>query len=715
MTEVAAGIGGAPSPRDPVVALLASRDREVHLANLRRALADFDAATIATTHAFCQEMLSGLGIAGDHEPEAQLVEDVRDLQAEVVDDLYVWRLAGGNPNDRPSYAEAQRIAAAATEQPIVLAPAERGMALKRRKTADWTRRVLTERKRRMAVVTYDDLVLRLGQALHAGPEAVERLRDRYDVVLVDEFQDTDPDQWEILRTAFGDRALVLIGDPKQAIYAFRGGDVYAYLDAAGTVERQELNRNHRSDGPLIRALDVLFDGAQLGHEEITYRPVEAEHVEPRLTGAPDGALRMRFALAQDLPERTAKGWATTGPTRDYVASDTAADIAELLSSDARIEGRAIAPSDIAVLVRNRWQARDVSAALSALDVPAVIAGAGSVFDTDAAHEWLRLLEALERPGATRRAHAVALTCFFGWSAERCALAADGDWEGLHDTLHDWAQVLRNRGVASLTETVTREQDLSARVLGELGGERALTDVRHIAQLLHGAALADGLGPTALAQWLRRRIAEAERDSADEDRSRRLESDAQRRAGPDRAPRQGPRVRHRLPARISGTSRRGRPATRPGGLPRRRQPAHPRRLAGGSGVPGSPGPAAAGAARRGPAAALRRADPRQAPGRRCGGRRRFRPRDSPLGRLMFARDGASVPDQMDAPPRRRDRDDGLPGAGRALRRRRSCSSAPCADAARGVGRASRRRRTGLAAARFDRDIDTTLAADVLQRV
>ncbi len=155
----------------------------------------------------------------------------------------------------------------------------------------------------------------------------------------------------------------------------------------------------------------------------------------------------------------------------------------------------------------------------------MIAGAGSVFDTHAAHEWLRLLEALERPGATRRAHAVALTCFFGWSAERCALAEDADWERLHDTLHDWAQVLRTRGVASLMETVTREQDLSARVLGELGGERALTDIRHIAQLLHGAALADSLGPTALAQWLRRRITEAERDSADEDRSRRLESDA----------------------------------------------------------------------------------------------------------------------------------------------------------------------------------------------
>ena len=524
LTEVAAGLEGAPSD-DPVVALLAAGDRDRHLANLRRALADFDAATIATTHAFCQEMLSGLGIAGDHEPEAQLVEDVRDVQAEVVDDLFVWRLAGGGGGPRPGYGEAQRIAAAATEHAIDLAEAPDGMPRTRYRTAAWTRTVLGERKRRMAVVTYDDLVLRLKAALALGPEAVAKLRERYEVVLVDEFQDTDPDQWDILRTAFGDRALVLIGDPKQAIYAFRGGDVYAYLDAAGTVDRQVLDRNHRSDGPLVTALDALFDGAHLGHEEISYLPVQAVHEQPRLAGAPKGALRIRFALTMDLPALTKQGWASAAETRDYVARDCAQDIAALLSSDATVEDRPVRPSDVAVLVRNRWQARDVCEALGELEVPAVIAGAGSVFDTEAAREWLRLLEALERPGSSQRAHAAALTCFWGRSARWCAEAGDDDWAEIHDTLHDWAQVLRSRGVASLVETVTREQDLAARMLGELGGERALTDVRHVGQLLHAAALADGLGPTALTQWLRRRIAEAERDSADEDRSRRLESDA----------------------------------------------------------------------------------------------------------------------------------------------------------------------------------------------
>ena len=85
-------------------------------------------------------------------------------------------------------------------------------------------------------------------------------------------------QWEILRTALrATSTLVLIGDPKQAIYAFRGGDVYAYLEAAGTRERRELDTNFRADQPLIDAYDALFDEATLGHPDIAYLPVTAEH------------------------------------------------------------------------------------------------------------------------------------------------------------------------------------------------------------------------------------------------------------------------------------------------------------------------------------------------------------------------------------------------------------------------------------------------------
>ena len=167
-------------------------------------------------------------------------------------------------------------------------------------------------------MTYDDLLTRLDGALagEEGTAVAARLRDRYGVVLVDEFQDTDPIQWDIMRRAFGDggATLVLIGDPKQAIYAFRGADVYAYLDAARSAAASAtLEVNWRSDQGLIDAYDALFGGAKLGHEGIVYRRVRAADANqaPRLHGAPESApLRVRV-VHRDEPgiELTRGGFA----------------------------------------------------------------------------------------------------------------------------------------------------------------------------------------------------------------------------------------------------------------------------------------------------------------------------------------------------------------------------------------------------------------------
>ena len=183
------------------------------------------------------------------------------------------------------------------------------------------------------------------------------------------------------------------------------------------------------------------------------------------------------------------------------------------------------PGHVAVLVRTNRHAVTVRDALDAVGVPAVINGAGSVFATPAAREWLRLLEALERPASPVRARAATMTSFLGWTAERVAAASDDEWEDVHRRLHAWAGVLRRRGLASLTETITLVERLPGRVLSVVDGERRLTDLRHVGQLLHSAAAAESLGTAALAVWLRQRVDAAEREG-DEERSRRLESDAQ---------------------------------------------------------------------------------------------------------------------------------------------------------------------------------------------
>jgi exodeoxyribonuclease V beta subunit len=532
--------GAAPS--DEVTALLAEgspAEVEQRRARLARALADFDAATIATTHGFCQEALGGLGVAGDVEPDVAFVEDVSDLLEDVVDDLYVRRWHG---RDVPQFdrAQALRIARVAVANPTVRvepqAAPELTVAAMRRRLALNARKELELRKRRTAVMTYDDLLTRLDDALKAGPAAAARLRERYRVVLVDEFQDTDPVQWDIMRRAFGegDATLVLIGDPKQAIYAFRGADVYAYIEAAKAAgARATLEVNWRSDQRLIDAYDALFGGARLGHEDIVYRRVRAADANqaPRLSGAPVAApLRVRLVDRDDVG-LTRYGYARLGSAREHIARDLAADVTALLSSAAEIEVRAaercrVQPRHIAVLVQTHRSAALVRDALDDARIPAVINGAGSVFATLPARDWLRLLEALERPASSPRARTAALTPFLGWSTERVAAAGEEDWEELHRRLHQWARVLRSKGVASLTETVTLAEGLPERVLRAVDGERHLTDLRHVGQLLHAAATSEQMGAAALTSWLRRQIAQADEDTGDEERSRRLESDAE---------------------------------------------------------------------------------------------------------------------------------------------------------------------------------------------
>ncbi len=524
---------------DRVLALLADvADDEVALrrGRLATALAQFDAATIATTHQFCQQMLTGLGIIGDSDPDAVFVTDIDDLVEEVVDDFYVRKYAqkGDQHGDAALSRElAGRIArGAVTDGQARLEPraAPAGSAAQLRWSfADAVRREVERRKRRRRTFSYDDMLTRLSAALRdpsRGETACSRLRERYRVVLVDEFQDTDPVQWHILRTAFhGHTDLVLIGDPKQAIYAFRGADVVSYLAAAERAgNHATLAVNWRSDGPLLTALGSVFCGAALGDERIVVRSVDAAYREQRLVGAPVTApLRLRVVGRSGLPQSN-RHLATVGPARERVATDVAGDVAALLAADCSIGQRPVAPGDVAVLVRTNAQGDLVRAALAAAGVPAVLTGTASVFAAPTAAQWLTLLEALEQPHRTNRVRAAALTCFLGWTVADLDGGGDGALEEIGLALRHWVGVLADRGVAALVEAVTAGIGLPQRLLAATDGERQLTDLRHIGQALHAAAVDGHLGATALVGWLRRRIAEAGTETAP-DRSRRLESDA----------------------------------------------------------------------------------------------------------------------------------------------------------------------------------------------
>ncbi len=505
-------------------------DLQVRLTRVSRALTDFDAATIATTHEFCLQMLDGLGVLGDREPQARFVEHLGDLTHEVVTDLYLWAYAATDDAPLP-YDVARTVADRVVEADhtrLVPDPDTVGIAGRRVALFAEVRREVERRKRSGRLFTYDDMLTRLRDAL-ADPEngaaAAARLRSRFRIVMVDEFQDTDPVQWEILRRAFhGHTTLVLIGDPKQAIYAFRGADVYSYLETVREADHvQTLATNWRTDQALVDALQGLMGGAALGEPEIVVRPVRADHQDRRITGDLAAPLRLRVQPYEVDAAQTPS--VTTW--RPQVRADLVADITSLLASttELTLDGvtRPVRAADLAVLVRTNQRGEDIRDALVAAGVPAVMHGASSVFASEMAQDWLTLLQALEQPrqGLVRQA---ALTRFVGWTFEQLALATEDELIELSQRMRHWSRVLASRGVAALLETAVSDQRVPERLLATVGGERQLTDLRHLGQTLHATMTAGSLGVNALVEWLQERMAET-RGHGLVDSTRRLETDA----------------------------------------------------------------------------------------------------------------------------------------------------------------------------------------------
>jgi exodeoxyribonuclease V beta subunit len=522
--------GANPSSSELIDLLLDATAEEVALRHrrIREALTGFDAATIATIHQFCQQVLRSLGVAGDSDAGAQLVEDLDDLLVEVVDDLYLRRYAGSD--DQPAFnrADALSLARAATADPRArLEPtaAEVGTtAATRVAFAQAVRAEFATRKRRLGLLGYDNLLGQLADALIAPDSpARTRMRERWSVVLVDEFQDTDPVQWQVFDRAFsGVATMVLIGDPKQAIYAFRGGDVTTYLAAAETAStRATLDVNWRSDAALLERIQTVLEGAALGDPRIVVQGVRASHPDTRLAGAGE-PFRLRVLRPEELG-RNGRRAVPVAAFRDHLWPDVARDIKQLLTSGATFEGRLLEPRDVAVLAHKHSDLANIQRALAAIGVPAVVAGSGSVFATPAAVEWLALLEALEQPHRSARVRSAALTCFLGVSVEELADGGDAVTDELAEQVREWSELVVARGVAAVLEAAVAG-GLVARVLGTVGGERMLTDLRHIGQVLHKVSTEERLGPVALTAWLREQIADDRADSAGE-RTRRLDSDA----------------------------------------------------------------------------------------------------------------------------------------------------------------------------------------------
>ena len=512
-------------PADRMLIDCSPAELDARIERLDQALGNIDAAVITTTHEFCARMLSELGLLVDHDDTARFVDDPSDLIEQAVNDEYV-RTAGRAGSLKELLAVGQA-AVNHARTPIVGTTSEPSPRVA---FAHAIRSSVARRKRQLGVFGFDDMITRLVDALcdaTSGEQACRVLSSRFPLVMVDEFQDTDPDQWLILREAFHNYStLVLIGDPKQAIYSFRGADINSYQDAFSVSDQQQtLSINYRSDAPVVAGIKQLFREASLGVDgpPIVVHPIEA-HVEHARIWLGDGAPRQRVHVRLiDQP-----GTHRVDAVRPTVDADVVATVDELLHGPARIQradgtDTRVRANDIAIIVRTNARARLLLDALHVAGIPAVFSGASSVFMSQAADDWQAVLDAIADPRAATVALA-SLTSLFGWTSDRLARAPISDTVALHGQVKNLRRTYDEVGVAGVFESLLVGNNVYPRLLSTSDGDRLITDLRHVAQELNAHQRRTRVGVAGLAAWLRDQRADETAAQRGDTRTRRLETD-----------------------------------------------------------------------------------------------------------------------------------------------------------------------------------------------
>lgn len=389
---------------------------------------------------------------------------------------------------------------------------------------------LRESKRSRRVLSFDDMLFNVYERLSNGayPWLAASLKSRFPAALIDEFQDTDPLQFEIFRAIYGDgdKSLFLVGDPKQAIYSFRHADLHTYLRARQHASREHsLAENQRSSRELLAALNGLFTINPrvfmlpgLGYHEVAFgQKPRSEFVD---RSEPRAALQVWM-----LPEHEGAPLPKKG-ARQAVAQAVAAETARLLreAGEHRISvaGSPLRAGDIAVLVRSHAQGGEMKRALARLGVGSVEIAQSSVFRSSDAEEVERVLASILEPTHDRLLLAALATELIGCDA--AAIAAIGaDEAGLMERMlrfGDYREQWLRRGFGPMYRKLLATEKVAARMLVRPDGERRLTNLLHLGECLHQASEAHP-SPEALLRHLRTQRSE---DGAEEAAQLRLESD-----------------------------------------------------------------------------------------------------------------------------------------------------------------------------------------------
>ncbi|PKM29138.1 MAG: exodeoxyribonuclease V subunit beta [Gammaproteobacteria bacterium HGW-Gammaproteobacteria-11] len=456
----------------------------------------------------------------------------------------IWKQ--GSPPEHPAL---EAIAELKTRLAALASPAQPAL----RHAAGWMAERFDAEKRRRAQMGFDDMLTRLDDALQGdnGERLSEVIRTQFPVAMIDEFQDTDPLQYRIFDRIYPlehspeDTALLLIGDPKQAIYSFRGADIFTYLYARRATQgrHEHLDTNFRSSQPMVAAVNHVFDLAeQRADQQGAFRfGAGAEALLPFQPVAAQGRKERWMLHGQIAPALTAWHLHSDEPLtgeayRQQMAARCASAMVELLqagqSGQAGFEHpkdgwQGVRPADMAVLVRTGREAEMIRNALAERGVRSVyLSDKDSVLDSQEAVDVLRWLRACAEPGNDRllRAALASPTLDQSWATLERLNEDERLWEHRVFQFTEYRRLWQRQGVLPMLHRLLHDFDLPARLLQRAHGQRQLTNLLHLAEMLQRAAR-ELDGEQALVRHLAELIPLAG-EGAGEEQILRLESDAE---------------------------------------------------------------------------------------------------------------------------------------------------------------------------------------------
>jgi len=545
------------------------KTRDDRTSRLVEAISGIDSATITTIHGFFQQALREVGLRSADTANSEIAQGKSSLAKQILRDELVTLFASGDvnlmkalPGKTPSDLERELneiIDGLDSNISAIAAPEvdEGTVAFEWSTFVNQVRLKINEQRSASGTISFDDLITGLRDLLKPSnklsAEVIDGMRARYRLVLIDEFQDTDDTQWEIfskifdveylktiqgpIRTDETFLAMIMVGDPKQAIYRFRGADIAAYLKAVDDpmLRRFEMKRNFRSDRNLITGLNRWFQGAvdehgkttgfKFGNKNIAFIEVEAAKKGNgnglSIKGSPVDSKSLQLRWIQNDQKKVVE------ILRRRIAEDLCNHVTLLLNSGTipdKHEGvaieRAVQPGDISILVRAHNDADLIVETLRSRQIPVVKSNVGSVAQSEAVDQLRKLLSAMATPNDNRKIKAVALSWFVGFSV--LDLLDEKKISDLGTRCNEWAKNLLELGIVGFYQTLRAEESIMATISLSIEVERRLTDLEHLAELLHGKTNGKKLSAASVLRYLEEIAAEQD-DS--EEHLRRIDSDA----------------------------------------------------------------------------------------------------------------------------------------------------------------------------------------------